>query len=184
MVSTLIIFSLTAIFILKIFFPVPKPILGVYSQPGPRGILKQIFIYILLKMRKISTKNKNNDDVGLGVKKIHNIKDLESVKDLGPTALAIDAVLFTGGSSDGTYLIISAARRANKVVQCIVMLHVPGLGLLEHTQHPDTTMIQKENEDGWVVNGIHLEPIEPMKKWRVQFKGKEPIYIFYIIINI
>ena len=63
-------------------------------------------------------------------------------QELGPTPLAIDAVLFTGGSRDGTYLIISAARRQEKVVQCIVVLYVPGLGLLEHAQHPDTTMIQ------------------------------------------
>ena len=64
------------------------------------------------------------------------------MKDLGPTPLAIDAVLFTGGSKDGTYLILSAARRQEKVVQCIVILFVPGLGLLIHDQHPDTTMIQ------------------------------------------
>merc|ERR1719450_380074 len=100
MMSTLIIFSLTSLFIWKIFFPVPKPI-GIYSQPGPRGILKQIFMYILLKLRKRSAQKKNNEDVGLGVKKIQDIKDLESVKNLGPTPLAIDAVLFTGGSSDG-----------------------------------------------------------------------------------
>ena len=65
-----------------------------------------------------------------------------SFQDLGSSPLAIDAVLFTGGSRDGTYLIISAARRANKIVQCIVMLYVPGLGLMEHSQHPSTSLQQ------------------------------------------
>ena len=71
-----------------------------------------------------------------------SLKNFLPLQDLGPTPLAIDAVLVTGGSSDGTYLILSAARRQDKVVQCIVMLYVPGFGLLIHEQHPDTTMIQ------------------------------------------
>ena len=50
--------------------------------------------------------------------------------------------MYEGGSQDGTYLILAAARRANKVLQCILMLYVPGLGLLEHAQHPETAMTQ------------------------------------------
>ena len=50
--------------------------------------------------------------------------------------------MYEGGSQDGTYLILAAARRANKVLQCILMLYVPGLGLLEHPQHPETAMTQ------------------------------------------
>ena len=42
-------------------------------------------------------------------------------QELGPSPLAIDAVLFSGGSADGSYLVISAARRADKVLQCIVI---------------------------------------------------------------
>ena len=80
-------------------------------------------------------------------------------------------MLFTGGSRDGTYLIISAARRAGKIVQCIVMLHVPGLGLLQHSQHPDTAMLQEEEDRGWVAGGVHLEPLQPMKRWSVKFAG-------------
>ena len=112
-------------------------------------------MFLLMKLRR---KSEESSDVGYGVKLTNDIKKLESVqvkakarafiipesrvKDLGSSPLAIDAVLFTGGSRDGTYLIISAARRAGKIVQCIVMLQVPGLGLLQHSQHPDTTIIQ------------------------------------------
>ena len=104
--------------------------------------MKQIFIFLLLKWRKRSASKESKDDVGLGVKTNHNIQELESVRDLGPSPLAIDAVLFTGGSQDGTYLVLAAARRADKVVQCIIMLRLPGLGLLKHVHHPDTTMVQ------------------------------------------
>ena len=142
MLSTIFLLLISCVFVWKVFFYIPKPILGVYSRPGRRGILKQIFIFLLLKWRKRSASKESKDDVGLGVKANHNIKELESVKDLGPSPLAIDAVLFTGGSQDGTYLVLAAARRADKVVQCILMLRLPGLGLLKHVHHPDTTMIQ------------------------------------------
>ena len=68
------------IFIWKIFFPVPEPISGIYSQPGKRGILKQIFMYILLQLRKYKSEGKPSDGAGLGVKSAKNIKELESVK--------------------------------------------------------------------------------------------------------
>ena len=32
--------------------------------------------------------------------------------------------------------------------------------------------MQKDDENGWVVNGIHLEPLVTMKKWRVKFEGE------------
>jgi len=162
---------ITGLLIWKIFFPVPKPILGIYSRSGKRGIFKQWFMYLLLKWRKRSA-GAGKKEVGYGLKMTEDINKLECVKELGPSPLAVDAVLFSGGADDGTYLVISAARRADNILQCIVMILVPGVGLFEHTQHPDTTMYQKEHENGWVVNGIHLEPLEAMKKWKVQFEGE------------
>ena len=70
----------SCIFVWKIFFPVPEPIGGIYSQPGKRGILKQIFMYILLQLRKYKSDGKPSDGAGLGVKSAKNIKELESVK--------------------------------------------------------------------------------------------------------
>ena len=71
---------ISCIFIWKIFFPVPDPIAGVYSQSGNRGILKQICMYILLKLRKYQSDGKQSKNVGLGVNLSKNIKELESVK--------------------------------------------------------------------------------------------------------
>ena len=156
MIQIVVFVFITGLLIWKLFFPVPRPILGVYSRAGKRGIFKQWFMYVLLKWRKRSTAGRQKE-VGYGLKLTEDINKLESVKvktyqysyqswcrdqELGPSPLAIDAVLFSGGSDDGTYLVISAARRPDKTVQCIVMILVPGVGLLEHTQHPDTTMYQ------------------------------------------
>jgi len=33
-------------------------------------------------------------------------------------------------------------------------------------------MTQRDDEDGWSVNGLHLEPIDPMKKWKVRYEGE------------
>ena len=114
MIMLFFIFTIVScIFVWKIFFPVPEPINGIYSQPGKRGILKQIFMYALLQLRKYKSDGKPSDGVGLGVKSAKNIKELESVKviilsevnleiranyvqELGTSPLAIDAVLFTG----------------------------------------------------------------------------------------
>ena len=35
----------------------------------------------------------------------------------------------------------------------------------------DVSLLKKEDENGWIVNGIHLEPIEPMRRWMVKFSG-------------
>ena len=78
MISFMTIFFIVLIGVWKIWFYVPSPILGVYSRPGRRGIFKQIFMYLLLKLRKKSSKNK--DDVGMGVKRTQDIQVLESVK--------------------------------------------------------------------------------------------------------
>ena len=72
------IFFIVLIGVWKIWFYVPSPILGVYSRPGRRGIFKQIFMYLLLKLRKKSSNNK--DDVGMGVKRTQDIQVLESIK--------------------------------------------------------------------------------------------------------
>ena len=80
MITTIFVSLISLFSIWKIFFHVPKPILGVYSRPGRRGFLKQIFIYLLLKWRKRQSTNGKKDDVGLGVKRVDDIQVLESVK--------------------------------------------------------------------------------------------------------
>ena len=71
--------AVLCIFVWKIFFPVPEPIAGIYSQPGKRGIFKQIFMFILLQLRKYKS-DANSNEVGLGINSKKNINDLESVK--------------------------------------------------------------------------------------------------------
>ena len=68
--------ALLLLFLWKVFFPVPKPILGIYSRAGNRGILKQIFMFVLMKLRKKEEKS----GAGYGVKLTSDITKLESVQ--------------------------------------------------------------------------------------------------------
>lgn len=69
--------AIFGLFLWKVLFPVPRPILGVYSRAGNRGILKQIFMFFLMKLRK---KSEKGSDVGYGVKLTNDIGKLESVQ--------------------------------------------------------------------------------------------------------
>ena len=68
--------ALFFLFIWKVFFQVPKPILGIYSRAGNRGIVKQILMFVLLKLRR----KKEKSGAGYGVKLTSDITKLESVQ--------------------------------------------------------------------------------------------------------
>ena len=68
--------ALFFLFIWKVFFQVPKPILGIYSRAGNRGILKQILMFVLMKLRG----KKEKSEAGYGVKLTSDITKLESVQ--------------------------------------------------------------------------------------------------------
>ena len=65
----------------KILFPVPEPILGVYSRAGNRGVFKQWLMYLVLRWRKqAAAAKKGKKEVGYGLKLTDDIDKLESVK--------------------------------------------------------------------------------------------------------
>ena len=48
-------------------------------------------------------------------------------------------VFFSCGGRDGTYMIASSARRQLGMNNTILLLRIPGVGVLTHPKHPDTT---------------------------------------------
>ena len=48
-------------------------------------------------------------------------------------------VLFSCGGKDGSYLVAAMARRKLKMNNTIFCLRIPGVGVLMHPKHPDTT---------------------------------------------
>lgn len=50
------------------------------------------------------------------------------------------------------------------------MEKVPGEGLLTSPKFPDSTIFGTEDEFG--AEGLKFEPLEPMRKWKMQYKGQ------------
>jgi hypothetical protein len=47
---------------------------------------------------------------------------------------------------------------------------VPGEGLLTSPKLPDSTLFGTEDEFG--AEGLKFEPLEPMRKWKMSYKGQ------------
>ncbi|CAH1270228.1 Hypp4299 [Branchiostoma lanceolatum] len=61
-------------------------------------------------------------------------------------------------------------RRHGRRAEIWFILHVPGVGVLQAPQHPDTAVF---NTDGKTFSaaGLSFEPVEAMRTWKVQFNG-------------
>ena len=76
-------------------------------------------------------------------------------------------------STNCKLLFPTGARRKNNILQSMVFLYIPGVGLLRHQNHPETAMKQTDDDqEGWSGGGVSLIPVEPMKSWKVKFQAK------------
>ena len=182
LLSILIIFKFKMIFysilILTIMYLLlaqsrPEPILGIYEQSYWLTWVKQLFMFVLIRINKRRKENAvGNKDAGFGLKAHTDVSIMENPQPLQEHPLACDAVWFGGGSKNSVYLVISGARRKLGILQSMVFLYIPEIGLLSHENHPETAMEQSESEvGGWSGGGVNLVCVEPMKKWEVSFEG-------------
>ena len=153
--------------------PRQEPIKEVYEQVGYFSWIKHVFMFCCIKLNKRKSKTAvGNKNAGFGLKAQTDASVMESPQPLQDHPLACDAVWFGGGNKAGAYLVISGARRKMNILESMVFLHIPGVGLLRHENHPETAVTQlSEEADGWKGGGVMLQPIEPMKKWSIIFEG-------------
>ncbi|KAK3580274.1 hypothetical protein CHS0354_023512 [Potamilus streckersoni] len=153
----------------------PKPINGIYSQPSKWYPLKYALFYIILWLRKRQNSKEQQvrgENAGYGRKSRNTVEDMDRIQELPPDQpKAVDAVYFTGSNAEGQFLVAATARRQNNIVQTIVYLRLPEIGLLELPALPDTTLEgTKENE--YAAGGLHIFVVEPMKKWKIKYDGE------------
>uniref|UniRef100_A0A1I8I3P8 AA_TRNA_LIGASE_II domain-containing protein n=1 Tax=Macrostomum lignano TaxID=282301 RepID=A0A1I8I3P8_9PLAT len=84
---------------------------------------------------------------------------------------AVDAVYFNGADQLGNNLIMAASRRQRNLLQCLSILRLRGVGLLEHPSHPDTNFTATEG-GGFSKSDMRIECLEPMQTWRLEFDGE------------
>ena len=77
---------------------------------------------------------------GYGVASGKDTSTMESAQPLGNNLMAVDAVLLSCAGQDGTYLVAAIARRQLAMNNTIFTVRIPGIGVLLHPKHPDTTM--------------------------------------------
>lgn len=89
-----------------------------------------------------------------------------------------DAVYFNTSSSNGDIVTFSTARRKNGLVNTMGFLKLREFGekLLVLPVFPDSCLYQSEVEqnamNSYSVAGIKLTPMRPMKRWKIEYRGK------------
>lgn len=174
----LIVFTIgLVVFIRWALKPEPAPINHIYSEKGKWYYLKFAAFYLIITFRQWQNRRARNvgtnqtGEVGYGIKSKYNVATMECTQTLSDHPKAIDAVYFQGGNKDGAYFVTALARRPHKVVNSFMFLRVPEEGLLMSPRMPDTTCYAT-GDDEFAAEGLKLEPIIPMKKWKISYEGK------------
>ncbi|XP_064594937.1 uncharacterized protein LOC135461674 isoform X2 [Liolophura sinensis] len=154
----------------------PRPVNGVYSLPGTWYPIKYALFRLLMQLRRRQNASKaevtSGDGAGYGMRSRSSPGDMDKPQDLSPEhPLAVDAVYFNGGDRNGTYLVAATARRHNNIVQTILLIRIPDVGLLEFPTLPETNL-EGTHPGEFAAGGLKLEAVEPMKTWKLTFSGK------------
>ncbi|KAB7505170.1 hypothetical protein Anas_01790 [Armadillidium nasatum] len=143
----------------------PQKIFGIYSVPKWNYYFKVIFFYLLVQLRKRqskkSTKKGSDSGHGYGVKSRSDVQEMERPQSLSEHPKAIDAVYFNAGNRDGYYMVMATARRPKGVINGLLYLRIPEIGLLDLPRMPDTLLFG--SEENFSAEGLSATPQEPMK---------------------
>ncbi|KAH9500211.1 hypothetical protein Btru_077485 [Bulinus truncatus] len=150
----------------------------VYRQPGLFYPLKYRLFRILLWLRKRQNEQKqktklaSSSDAGYGVRSRNSPEEMDKLQELPEDKPeAVDAVYFNGGNSQGVFIVAATARRHNNIVQTILYLRLPSIGLLELPSLPDTWLTNPDNATSYSAGGLTITPIKPMETWSIVFDG-------------
>ncbi|PAA57872.1 hypothetical protein BOX15_Mlig020324g1 [Macrostomum lignano] len=155
--------------------PAARPLFGVYARPGRWYNLKYAAFLLLLQLRRLRrNKDGKAEQAGMGVASRNSPAEMERPQQLPDDRKhpnAVDAVYFNGADQLGNNLIMAASRRQRNLLQCLSILRLRGVGLLEHPSHPDTNFTATEG-GGFSKSDMRIECLEPMQTWRLEFDGE------------
>ena len=140
----------------------PRAMFDAYSRPGIFYYPKVAVFWLLLTFRKRKAAwdrrhGKPASDAGYGVKSRASAAEMDCVQPLSDHPRALDAVLFQGAGSDGSWLVLALARRPRGVSNTICLVTLPGVGTLQMERHPDTTVFGDEHSHSG--GGFQLTPL-------------------------
>lgn len=157
----------------------PSKRCGVYVQPNQWYLFKYAIFRLLLWLRqRINDEQKQTigqAGVGYDMKSRSTPQSPEDMDKVQPLSkdhpLAVDAVYFNGGDKDGNYMVAATARRHDNLINTILLFKFSDIGVMEMPNLPDTTLYTTKNSV-FAVAGLRLEPVIPMKKWKLSYHGK------------
>ncbi|XP_056014568.1 uncharacterized protein LOC125676912 isoform X2 [Ostrea edulis] len=180
--NKMIAYALTTVgllYLVKLYFaPEPKPLAGVYKQPSARYTIKYCFFRLILWLRQRKNKKlkaTSGQNAGYGVRSRSSPEEMDQVQDLPSIdehPKAVDAVYFNGGNKDGYFLVTATARRQDNVVQTLLYLRTPGLGILQGTFMSDSTNLKGTDPKSYAAGGLKMTPLKAMEEWQLTFSGK------------
>lgn len=151
----------------------PTRLLGVYSRPGCWFWPKVLIFFFFIKLRRWKDSRSSSKDgsefAGYGVKSRRSPEMMECVQQLSDHPKAIDAVYFNAASENGHYFVAATARRPRGVINGLLYVRIPSLGLLQLPKMPDTMMFG--DEEHYAAEGLKITPLTPMTAWRIQYIG-------------
>lgn len=151
----------------------PEALYGKYRKFKGRWFYTKFcvfYLYLQLRKWKMSHTNKQTDIDSI-VKTFASVDEMEKIQTLSSNPKAIDAVFFTGASTEGVYFVLGFARRPKLVVDGFIMLRIPGVGLLLSPRLPEALM-KADNDEEYSAEGLRIEAVQPMRHWRVSYSGK------------
>ncbi|KAI1708152.1 hypothetical protein DdX_12102 [Ditylenchus destructor] len=106
---------------------------------------------------------------------VRSAKMLDRKYDLPQDApWAGDCIYFNASNSDGWYLNLGLAQRQNNLINLFFVLKIPNVGLFVNPE-----LVENSNVESVPSSNVHQTKsgfksycIEPMREWRVTFKGK------------
>ncbi|KAK9879879.1 hypothetical protein WA026_008381 [Henosepilachna vigintioctopunctata] len=148
-----------------------QPIFNVYRRPDGFYWPKVFVMFILLSIKQIFHKIKTaltNEETML---KFYS--DLERPQTLSNHDQPIDAVYFNAANKNGDHLVVGTARRKRGLIDGFLYLKINDgkVGLLESFKLPDTSLYQEKEEQKFAAEGLKVECLEPMKKWKIIYQG-------------
>ncbi|CAL4064911.1 unnamed protein product [Meganyctiphanes norvegica] len=147
-----------------------KKILSVYTTTNILYWPKVAIFYCLVSLRRWrASKNAATSGSGYGVKSRTTPEAMECPQTLSDHPKAIDAVYFCSGSPEGIYLVAATARRPKGVINGVLFIRIPGVGLLELPRMPDTILFG--NDEEFSAEGLSLRCVKPMTEWQIKYTG-------------
>ena len=156
----LLLVCMVGMVVVWLLLPRPRPApVSLYLAPGSPA--KQVMAWLLIRLGRARQPAPAAPAT------------LEAARPLPPDSpLATDAVWVGGGGEGGQFLVMSGARRQGGLLQSMLWLRLPGLGLLGLPAAPATALLQQPGEEGgWQAAGLNIVPVHPMQQWRLTYVG-------------